>query len=496
MTVDFRSDLEHEYQIAQQLLLYVLRVPRFMAAAYPVLKYQEHNDQVQGSSSGPFSKFEHLNVLWSAVSSFYDLYGEAPSRSILEPMLQDSLDMLELAGTGLKEDLLSNLSWIFSFPEADLRVKYAQGLLEQYCAIGVRESLIQYLDGAVGTPADILQTLRKSSSRLANVGSGEILASNPYDADPDDMLSMLERLSTGVSWLDEMLKGGLTVGDAMGVLLPSGVGKTTLCWQLTNNAVSRGQKVVLLSFEQPVKGDLAYRAYVLGTDTTRDDWIDPDTGKARLFRSMPQEVQDRWKKAQSLWVPNLKAYADWENISLSSTEILTAKIDELISQNWNPTWVFLDWWGALKNQLWANLQTSKYMSSGQQKAITDSWLKTYIDFIKARGLRTLVFHQVRGAVAGRQSVQGMNDAQGDRDFPNFFDYCLVGGSKDREDVVEVGMQKGRSVQGSIRKVKVDGKRCRIVGDTPDYGITWRLPNQKNRPFAVAQDPVEEQGEQE
>jgi circadian clock protein KaiC len=68
--------------------------------------------------------------------------------------------------------------------------------------------------------------------------------------------SVQERLSTGVSGLDEMLKGGLPRGYSVMVAGPSGSGKTVLAGQFIAEGVKRGEPGVIAIFEKRPAGYL------------------------------------------------------------------------------------------------------------------------------------------------------------------------------------------------------------------------------------------------
>jgi circadian clock protein KaiC len=65
-----------------------------------------------------------------------------------------------------------------------------------------------------------------------------------------------ERLSTGVSGLDEMLHGGVPRGYSVMVAGPSGSGKTVLCGQFIVEGVRRGEPGVIALFEKRPTGYL------------------------------------------------------------------------------------------------------------------------------------------------------------------------------------------------------------------------------------------------
>jgi circadian clock protein KaiC len=70
------------------------------------------------------------------------------------------------------------------------------------------------------------------------------------------LASAQERLSTGVSGLDEMLKGGIPRGYSVMVAGPSGSGKTVLAGQFIAEGVTRGEPGVIAIFEKRPAGYL------------------------------------------------------------------------------------------------------------------------------------------------------------------------------------------------------------------------------------------------
>ena len=60
----------------------------------------------------------------------------------------------------------------------------------------------------------------------------------------------VERVSTGVVGLDQMLHGGLIAGNALLVAGPTGSGKTTLALQFALAGVRRGEPVLFINFQE------------------------------------------------------------------------------------------------------------------------------------------------------------------------------------------------------------------------------------------------------
>ena len=70
----------------------------------------------------------------------------------------------------------------------------------------------------------------------------------------DDLESALDKdtrtpIATGISGLDDLLRGGLGHGELGMVIAPTGVGKSTILTKFANTAVNHGFKVVQIFFE-------------------------------------------------------------------------------------------------------------------------------------------------------------------------------------------------------------------------------------------------------
>ncbi len=60
----------------------------------------------------------------------------------------------------------------------------------------------------------------------------------------------IERISTGIRGLDEMIEGGIPKGSSLLIAGGSGTGKTILALQLLYNMAQQGMKVLYVTFEQ------------------------------------------------------------------------------------------------------------------------------------------------------------------------------------------------------------------------------------------------------
>ncbi|MEF8894153.1 ATPase domain-containing protein [Halodesulfurarchaeum sp.] len=72
----------------------------------------------------------------------------------------------------------------------------------------------------------------------------------PGKGNPDQSADWLDKLSSGIPEVDELLKGGIDPGTVTFVSGPTGAGKTTTALQFIKEAAGRGEQSVMYSFEE------------------------------------------------------------------------------------------------------------------------------------------------------------------------------------------------------------------------------------------------------
>ena len=126
-------------------------------------------------------------------------------------------------------------------------------------------------------------------------------------------------IATGIVGVDEVLKGGLGVGELGIVLAPTGTGKTTLLTKFANTAYNLGYNVVQIFFEDN-PGNIKRKHFTIWTDIAPDD--QPEN-KEEVTRKVI-EAQERSKGSIKL----LKLASD--NVTVSE---IKNKLRKMNSEN-------------------------------------------------------------------------------------------------------------------------------------------------------------------
>jgi replicative DNA helicase len=126
-------------------------------------------------------------------------------------------------------------------------------------------------------------------------------------------------IATGIVGVDEVLKGGLGIGELGIVLAPTGTGKTTLLTKFANTAYNLGYNVVQIFFEDN-PGNIKRKHFTIWTDIAPDD--QPEN-KEEVTRKV-MEAQERSKGSIKL----LKLASD--NVTVSE---IKNKLRKMNSEN-------------------------------------------------------------------------------------------------------------------------------------------------------------------
>lgn len=101
----------------------------------------------------------------------------------------------------------------------------------------------------------------------------------------------MERLSTGISGLDEATQGGLAKGSTVLLSGRPGTGKTILGLQFLMEGVENGEKCMYISLEE-IEEDLKEQAKQFGWDLEKAE----EEGKLEIQSIKPRDFKDRFSR--------------------------------------------------------------------------------------------------------------------------------------------------------------------------------------------------------
>lgn len=275
---------------------------------------------------------------------------------------------------------------------------------------------------------------------------------------PEKFLASIECYPCGVNFFDEALDGGGQAGDLIGVLAPSGGGKTTLAIQMCAAQVEKKRHVIYFQTEQDIEGDIAQRSFVQATKMEKRHWKGGWAKASMEARKQFMRVHKQWDKYYH---------------PFSLRDCMPTSIDELFSYveevrrknpdlaDEEPIYVILDWWGDIRDALMEHLTGSKSEAAARRASRT--WLKQ----VKAKGAPVhcncinMIFHQLSGEAASKspERVQSSHNAQEDRNFNNRMDFCFTFSVLDSNNRTKVFSDKARRNRKQQCLVQLVGELC-------------------------------------
>jgi circadian clock protein KaiC len=142
-----------------------------------------------------------------------------------------------------------------------------------------------------------------------------------------------ETFSSGVKGLDDLLGGGLDRGTSNLILGPAGSGKTTIAVRFAVSAVQRGQKVIMLSFEENLANlftraaqlDIDIRPYIESGDITLRK-VNPAELTPGQFATLLRESTDE-QRSDLVIIDSLNGYIH----AMPEQQFLMLQLHELLS---------------------------------------------------------------------------------------------------------------------------------------------------------------------
>jgi RecA/RadA recombinase len=239
---------------------------------------------------------------------------------------------------------------------------------------------------------------------------------------PERYLVHEERLPFGLGYIDEVLGGGLARGELCGLLGPTGGGKTVISSGLAVEQALRGRDVLLVTFEQPLKGDVMERMSCIMTGIPVSEF------RGRAYHDLEPEVRKRLDEQRAKFGRHIKVL-DLSSSIGSGAAAIVAKLEELDKKGQLPFLVIIDWLGAAVERQIAG-------GSGRAKS-EDAYRRIATQIINEMraaqvrlGFTTLMIHQLstKASRASSSRKPVVTDAYEFKAFAYYMDVCLCLGT--------------------------------------------------------------------
>jgi replicative DNA helicase len=137
-------------------------------------------------------------------------------------------------------------------------------------------------------------------------------------------------IATGIVGIDNLLKGGLGIGELGVVLAPTGTGKTTLLTKFANTAYNHGKNVLQIFFEDNL-GQIQRKHYTIWTGIAPDEqplFKDDVITKVKDVENSPNSGVMKLTKLPS------------DSVTIST---IRNRIRKMISEGFNPDLIVIDY---------------------------------------------------------------------------------------------------------------------------------------------------------
>jgi len=355
-----------------------------------------------------------------------------------------------------QQDVVNTIKALFLMAEAiapeEIEESVAVAYLDEFRVLAIKKEVNSRLT-EVYTHEDLMAMINKSCKDYATVDASDNLIIEQPLLDPLRYMPTSIKLPTGIRWMDHLSYGGHSRGELVGLLAPTGGGKTLTATSLLIAQAKRKQHALLLTYEQPIAGDLTERLYCRMFDDRPIDFFRNTSPK-----DWCAEDKARYNELKTI-MANYVHVTDFTRGSNGANGVMDVEdsINALIKANMGPTYVLVDW-------LWPMVTrycVLRNIDLKQARLVAGSFMDELGQLAKRTTAIILVFHQL-GTAAARanpSSIPVVTEAMEVRNFAFMTDLCYVVGNRDLEShVMWTGTDKNRRGAPQHILSRMDGAR--------------------------------------
>lgn len=290
-----------------------------------------------------------------------------------------------------------------------------------------------------------------------------------YDiiGDVKSLLQHEERIPTGISFLDRVFCGGIVPGKHVGILGPTGGGKSIIATQFNTNMAFRNIGTCLLQAEQPISNDITqrYLTQLVGCDISEF--------RFKSYAELSDDIKERLEKLRHLTgLMKAVSYAvtddDGKEYPFHGVVDLKDDIKRVQDELGDKLkFLVIDWLGRFIMQAMSTQNISGNDSRSFQLMASD-FMAELNAFSRTLGLTNIYFHQLSNEAKSKGSAHKPAALEADqfRSFANTLEYVAQLGVACRVDpkvpVAWFGADKVRDgIPGQWCVVRINGERMRL-----------------------------------
>ena len=433
----------------------------------------------------------HANFIWSVLRDCYNQTGTHPTPAFIETETDSRLQNLMGLEEGFKQTTMQILSTAIGFGAANTSYEIGNMYLETAISETFMTDWVSNLS-SLGSLEEMKEYVNGISADMAVLSSSGDARVKPLQT-PEKFLVHKERHEFGVRVLDLITGKGLADGEILGLLGPTGGGKTVFAVGMLCEGALRHKHTILASYEQPTEGDIMERicAYITGEPI--------DKFRDKEMQDLPQDLQDRIKEATDKY----GEYITFLDLSsggkgAGGADELITEIDKQIERGEKPRLLVIDWLGAMVQRYLAETGTD----SSAYRHIAHQFIDRIRVHAQTHGYSVVITHQLstQKARASVYSKPNATDAFEFKAFSYYMDGCVCLGTLDPETRVGwLCIDKFRRGAVNDLMIRLDGAHVRFEmasGYTTDHRGRFiekdaAPPDIDDDMYTAAQDPIAE-----
>lgn len=431
-------------------------------------------------------------MIWDVISRMEELNPDEPIGAVSIACELKSRNSVTLDSNAL-EDALGMLDELSELSESDFNKTYANKILSAFLVQAKKADIVRRLQEVTDLDS-LTDVVNNSADSVATLGeTGEPDLEMPL-MDPDAYMPQIDKIPTGVSWIDYLSGGGHTPGEMIGILGPQGGGKTLTATSLLVAQAKRERNALLITYEQGTAGDVAQRLYTRLIDDVNGDLLANydgpladelrgtrvDVGFFRKYntRQWPSVVYNRYADLQNRYgrfVTSLdfSKAIDYRSGKLNGTRgvmDIDAAIQWCKNRDKKIVYLIIDWfWPAVTR--WFYNQNDKRLTDELRCAT--QFLYNLKQLTEREQLITVIFHQLDNEHTRASPVVQPNvtNALNMHSFSQVMQHCYVIGNRDKEsNVMWLGNDKARTGVPQYILGQMDGAMG-IIDKTDGYELS-------------------------
>lgn len=410
----------------------------------------------------------HLNVMWDAyvalLTKYREKYGLSLSPDIVAAGLAEAVQADDRLPQELKQKCDTILQKLVSGDVPDMA--HGSQLIRNLMALDANRRIASKLNENADLIA--LQQTLDASKRTMQVmeddkkDSGKLGWVYKPLRDIRKLAVRVERIPTGINWLDDISSGGGRPGELWLILGPSGGGKSMLTVQYACGQALIGNDTMWATYEQTLEGDLSERMIANIADVSLDKIRDVG------FDNLPQDIQDRfWASVGG--VDDRLTALDMTKAELDPSDpddygaayTLGKMVRALKESGSNPRTLVIDWFEPMLSKV--AVAKGKSLEECYRFLAQEEILKLQA-IAKRENMLIIVLHQLdtKGCNARPTYLANATQAQNMHNMLNFFDMVAILGVKDINNICYFSNPKGRKGGRIVRTLRLIGDRAKFV----------------------------------